>query len=928
MEASMTDNSRNLVVLSDGTGNSASNPFKTNVWRLYQGLQLVDGSQIALFGDGVGTSSNKILRVIGLALGMGVKRNVLDLYKFLCRNYNEGDRIWAFGFSRGAFTIRVLVGLVHREGLLSFASEAELSRNALAAYRAYRKEAFATMIPWVVAGRFLRDQVLSLWRVITGARSYEKVKEETVELKRRHVKIYFLGVWDTVAAYGLPVDELTQAVDKWVWPMKFRDDSLLGSVENARHALSLDDERRTFHPIPWNETKEAESVAEKKVPAGRLQQVWFAGMHADVGGGYPDDGLSYVPLCWMIAEAGAKGLRLEPAAVSQYRAMAASTGRMYDSRAGSGVLWRYQPRNAQLLLQEGNTPLIHHSVVTRMIWGDDGYAPISLPEKIDILPANDAPVRFDATAIKAAAAAAKAANMPASPEERRALEERRRALQDAEQLITLAGKQPKRTQLFQLVQDIVWWRRVVYFVTLAFAVTAVAFPLLAQYLRIEGVTDHLNDLTEGPVRSTLALIKGFMPSFAEPWLTAVIRNTPGAALVVVGLIASLGLSKLLQRRICDRARAAWNVRSRVDGIKIDRLAPTGQRQALAKATLVFAAFATGAYALSGKQWLIYLFTAAAIGSGVWWALRRYRPAGDVDPASPNIALQLAHTARTSTIAVSAYRFVAQKLAPALFLALSGILAASLAHRATFDLLSTNGTFCKATEEVKEVSVRYDAAQKMGTQQSQEAVDVMQSDKLGPGQDFPLNSICHQTGLRLVAGRQYRIRLEIEQGLNKEWFDKGRHTDVAGFAADNWLHLLAAPLKRWWRENWFQPIARIGEIGNNEHALRPAALLPILRPSEDCPSAEKMRNEAWHSDIQSPAPDEFKQAQIECDSRHGIKPSRVLISDITADATGELFLYVNDAVLTWPERTDMFYRNNSGVAKVTVTRILATAIEAQ
>src|SRR5215212_5274749 len=115
----MAGGSRNLIVLSDGTGNSAATPFKTNVWRLYQALQLTDGSQVAVFGDGVGTSNVKFLRVLGLALGIGVKRNVLNLYKFLCRNYNSGDRIWAFGFSRGAFTIRVLVGLIHHEGLVS-----------------------------------------------------------------------------------------------------------------------------------------------------------------------------------------------------------------------------------------------------------------------------------------------------------------------------------------------------------------------------------------------------------------------------------------------------------------------------------------------------------------------------------------------------------------------------------------------------------------------------------------------------------------------------------------------------------------------------------------------------------------------------------------------------------------------------------------
>src|SRR5262245_33814430 len=353
-EAAMANSSRNLIVLSDGTGNSASKPFKTNVWRLYQAIDLTDGSQIAVFGDGVGTSSVKLLRVLGLALGVGVKRNVLNLYKFLCRNYDTNDRIWAFGFSRGAFTIRVLVGLIHHEGLVSFNSEAELNRNALAAYRSYRKKAFATIIPWVVVGRYVRDALVSVWNRMTAVRPYAEVERETVALQRKPIKVHFVGVWDTVVAYGLPIDELTIAVDKWVWPMKFRDDSLLSNVDHARHALSLDDDRRTFHPVPWNETKEKERVATGGVASGRLLQVWFAGAHADVGGGYPDDGLSLVPLGWMIDEADDKGLRFEPNVVAEYVALASPTGRAYDPRAGTGALWRYQPRDVELLLGAGN----------------------------------------------------------------------------------------------------------------------------------------------------------------------------------------------------------------------------------------------------------------------------------------------------------------------------------------------------------------------------------------------------------------------------------------------------------------------------------------------------------------------------------------------------------------------------------------------
>ena len=129
----------------------------------------------------------------GFALGVGVKRNVLNLYKFLCRNYKAGDHIWAFGFSRGAFTVRVLVGLIHREGLVSFNSEAELARNALAAYRAYRRKAFSTYIPWVLVGRMVRDLAVSIWNTITGGRSYAEVEKETAGLAATPSKSISLG---------------------------------------------------------------------------------------------------------------------------------------------------------------------------------------------------------------------------------------------------------------------------------------------------------------------------------------------------------------------------------------------------------------------------------------------------------------------------------------------------------------------------------------------------------------------------------------------------------------------------------------------------------------------------------------------------------------------------------------------------------------
>src|SRR5580704_4316841 len=130
---------KTIILLSDGTGNAAGKVWRTNVWRIFQALELKGSDQIAIYDDGVGTSSFKPLAILGGAFGWGLKRNVLDLYKFLCRNYESpDDKIFAFGFSRGAFTIRVLIGLVLQQGLVTYRSERELNQKIRAAYRAHR----------------------------------------------------------------------------------------------------------------------------------------------------------------------------------------------------------------------------------------------------------------------------------------------------------------------------------------------------------------------------------------------------------------------------------------------------------------------------------------------------------------------------------------------------------------------------------------------------------------------------------------------------------------------------------------------------------------------------------------------------------------------------------------------------------------------
>ena len=158
---------KRIIVLSDGTGNSAGKVWRTNVWRTFDSLDLAGSDQVAFYDDGVGTSSFKPMAFLGGAFGVGLKRNVLDIYKFVCRNYRskedyrkleesaakaEGrapveqdfkdDEIFAFGFSRGSFTIRMLTGLIAKQGLVKYETEKGLNQKAITAYRVHRAENF------------------------------------------------------------------------------------------------------------------------------------------------------------------------------------------------------------------------------------------------------------------------------------------------------------------------------------------------------------------------------------------------------------------------------------------------------------------------------------------------------------------------------------------------------------------------------------------------------------------------------------------------------------------------------------------------------------------------------------------------------------------------------------------------------------------
>jgi uncharacterized protein (DUF2235 family) len=345
---------KNIVLLSDGTGQRGGVAFATNVWLLNEALPR-DVGQFVCYDDGVGSQKQMLVRAVGGAFGVGLARNIRHLYSFLVRTWESGDNIFLFGFSRGAFTVRLLAGLIARCGLVKLEgiqSDRELDRTVRAAYCAFRTSQFYPG----VARRFKKQFAV----VDPGTGSAD-------------IPIRFVGVWDTVAAVGVPLDELRDAFDQ-ILRYSFRDNVLSPAVEFGRHAVAIDETRRTFAPVMWEERLEE---------GERIKQVWFSGVHSNVGGGYPKRQLAMIPLTWMMHEAIAKGLRVEPAKLEEYERAADIYGRLYDSRAGVAAYYRYSPRDMNEIGAEyapGDVK-IHHSVFERIEHAFDSYSPHNLPDR-------------------------------------------------------------------------------------------------------------------------------------------------------------------------------------------------------------------------------------------------------------------------------------------------------------------------------------------------------------------------------------------------------------------------------------------------------------------------------------------------------------------------------------------------------------------
>ena len=307
---------KSLVVCCDGTGNEVSENI-SNVLKLYRVLRKTEKTsprQVVFYDPGVGTLARPnpwikfrqdAVTVLGLMTGYGLDENVLAAYAFLIKNYEEGDAIYLFGFSRGAYTVRVLAALIHKVGLL----EPQLAHLADAALTAY-KQCVATELG-VASEASLNDEPDALTREDRAAQFARIVSTRWATIK-------FMGVWDTVASIIVPRPDRLYT---------FSLQELLHTRSNPsvrvfRQAMALDERRRMFRLHGWDDPQMFQHNRFSKTNNSDPQdisQVWFAGVHADIGGGYleAESGLSKFPLLWMIDEAIAHGLTVNAQTIRQ-----------------------------------------------------------------------------------------------------------------------------------------------------------------------------------------------------------------------------------------------------------------------------------------------------------------------------------------------------------------------------------------------------------------------------------------------------------------------------------------------------------------------------------------------------------------------------------------------------------------------------------
>ena len=277
---------KNIVVCCDGTANEFT-ADNTNVLKLYYTLEQDPQQQVTYYHPGLGTMepsgaltppARKLTKLLGMAVGYGLSDDISRAYSFLMEEYCEGDKLFLFGFSRGAYTVRAVCSLLHMYGLIRSLNE------SLVPYAIRMMLAINRARP----GKSKDDDAIRQYFDL--ANSFKNTMSRTI------CSPWFVGVWDTVSSIG------------WIAnPLKLPFVTNNPDIQTGRHAISIDEHRAFFRNHLWRPSESPGTASGPK----DLKQVWFAGVHCDVGGGYPEQesALSKIPLEWMIQEAKASGLK-------------------------------------------------------------------------------------------------------------------------------------------------------------------------------------------------------------------------------------------------------------------------------------------------------------------------------------------------------------------------------------------------------------------------------------------------------------------------------------------------------------------------------------------------------------------------------------------------------------------------------------------
>jgi uncharacterized protein (DUF2235 family) len=319
---------KKIAIFLDGTWNDKEDSSKlSNVALLHQ-MCLPDCSQqINYYGKGLGTDGGYDKKLGGLH-GVGLSRNVKEAYSFLVEHHEENDQVFIFGFSRGAYTARSLAGLIYGCGVMPKSFNISSDVNKL--YDAYRDK--------------------------------DPEKKQAYKAANKKCPIHMLGVWDTVGALGIPVSFLKRVGDKL---FNFHDTKLNDEVKFACHAIAIDERRKSFQPTLWEVTPENKH---------RIKQVWFPGIHSDVGGGYAERHHSDIALRWMKEQAEVKGMLINDGNSYVYKDdLKKETHKKVYKVFGIEI----DEENREAPITADHKPVIHFSVRDKMKI-DKNYKPLAL----------------------------------------------------------------------------------------------------------------------------------------------------------------------------------------------------------------------------------------------------------------------------------------------------------------------------------------------------------------------------------------------------------------------------------------------------------------------------------------------------------------------------------------------------------------------